>query len=63
MARAEGNCADRVMRCVVGYVGVRVVHSLVQAITNKIMLRLGLFAISSFVLAGLTAKSAQVLFF
>lgn len=48
---------------VVGYVGVRVVHSLVQALVNKIMLRFGLFALSSFVLTGLTGKAMQVLFF
>lgn len=46
-----------------GYVGVRTVHSLVQALVNKIMVRFSLFALSSAVLAGLTAKAAQVIFF
>jgi len=45
-----------------GYVGVRVVHSLVQAIVNKIMVRFQLFAFSSVVLAGLTARAAYLLF-
>lgn len=45
-----------------GYVGIRVVHSLVHALVNKIMLRFGLFALSSLVLTGLTAKAGQVLF-
>lgn len=48
--------------CDVGYVGVRIVHSLVHALVNKIMVRFGLFALSSAVLAGLTAKAAQVIF-
>ena len=44
------------------YVGLRVVHSLVQAITNKIMLRFQVFALSSFVLLGLTLRAASMLF-
>jgi len=45
------------------YVGVRVVHSLVHALFNPIMIRFSLFALSSIVFAGLTARAAQVLFF
>ena len=39
------------------YVGLRVVHSLVQALTNTIMIRFQLFAASSLVLLGLTGKA------
>lgn len=45
-----------------GYVGVRIVHSLVQALTNRIMVRFGLFNASSAVLLGLTVKLATVVF-
>ncbi|MEI9852534.1 MAG: MAPEG family protein [Sphingomonas sp.] len=37
------------------YVGLRVLHSLVQATFNKISVRFALFALSSFVLMGLAA--------
>jgi hypothetical protein len=46
-----------------GYVGVRVVHSLVHSIANPIMVRFSLFALSSILLAGLTGRAAQVTFF
>lgn len=36
-----------------GYVGLRVVHSLVQATKNVILLRFGIFAVGSMVLFGL----------
>ncbi|KIW06168.1 uncharacterized protein PV09_03327 [Verruconis gallopava] len=42
-----------------GYVGLRVLHSLVQASVNKIMLRFSLFVASSIVLAGMTARATQ----
>lgn len=45
-----------------GYVGLRVAHSLVQAVANKIMPRFSLFALSSMTLATLTARGAQVFF-
>lgn len=62
LSSASFRCA-RADGCVLlGYVGVRIVHSLVQALVNKIMVRFGLFAVSSAVLAGLTAKAAQVMF-
>lgn len=44
-----------------GYVGLRVVHSLVQAMANPIMPRFYIFATSSLVLAGLTAKAAMLI--
>jgi hypothetical protein len=45
-----------------GYVGVRIVHSLVHAQTNRIMVRFGLFSLSSAVLLGLTVRTAAVVF-
>ena len=45
-----------------GYLGIRVVHSLVQALANPIMPRFYIFATSSMVLAGLTAKAAMLVF-
>ena len=43
------------------YVALRVVHSLIQATVNKVMLRFVVFALSSFVLMGLVARAALVL--
>lgn len=45
-----------------GYVGLRVVHSLVQSLANPILPRFGIFATSSLVLTGLTIKAATVFF-
>ena len=44
------------------YVGLRVVHSLVQATVNVILLRFGVFAISTLVLLALTISAALVVF-
>ena len=41
------------------YVGLRVVHSLVQVLINKIELRFGLFMLSSLALLGLTFNAAM----
>lgn len=43
------------------YVGLRVVHSLVQAIINKIELRFVIFVLSSLALIGLTFNAASAL--
>lgn len=43
------------------YVGLRVVHSLVQATVNKIEVRFGLFALSSLVLIALTVRAGLAL--
>jgi len=43
------------------YVGIRVVHSLVQVTWNKIEVRFALFALSTFVLIALTVRAAQLL--
>ncbi len=43
------------------YVGLRVVHSLVQATWNKIEVRFGIFALSSLALIGLTFNAVMVL--
>jgi hypothetical protein len=45
-----------------GYVGIRIVHSLVHALTNRIMVRFSLFSASSLVLLGLTVRTAAVVF-
>lgn len=45
-----------------GYVGLRIVHSLFQALVNKLMVRFQLFVGSSLVLAGLTARLVKLIF-
>jgi hypothetical protein len=44
------------------YVALRVVHSIVQATINKVQLRFMIFALSSFVLMALVARTAMVMF-
>lgn len=44
------------------YVGLRVIHSLVQSLSNRIPLRFSVFATSSCVLAALTIKAATLIF-
>jgi hypothetical protein len=44
-----------------GYVGLRVVHSLVQAVGNRIKLRFAVFVLSSLILIGLTCNAAVAL--
>ena len=44
-----------------GYVGLRVVHSLLQALWNKIEVRFGVFALSTLVLFGLVYQAAVLL--
>ena len=44
------------------YVGLRVVHSLVQALINKIELRFAIFFLSSLVLIGLVYNAAKLVF-
>lgn len=45
-----------------GYVGVRIVHSLVQALINKIEVRFGLFVLSSLLLLAMAVNAAFRLF-
>lgn len=45
-----------------GYVGLRVIHSIVHATANPVMVRFSIFALSSVTLFGLTVKAATVLF-
>jgi hypothetical protein len=45
-----------------GYVGLRVVHSLVQAITNVIMVRFSVFMVASLVLLVLSVRAAMMVF-
>jgi hypothetical protein len=44
------------------YVGLRVIHSLVQATVNKVVVRFVLFALSSIVLMALIYHAARVVF-
>jgi hypothetical protein len=53
-----GNLADGVAISLAwGYVGLRVLHSLVQATVNLVTLRFGVFALASLVLITLCAKT------
>lgn len=45
-----------------GYVGLRVLHTLVQALWNNIQVRFAVFSISSLVLFGLVYKAALLVF-
>lgn len=45
-----------------GYVGLRIVHSLVQATVNKVMLRWALFMVSTLVLIALILHAALTVF-
>jgi len=45
------------------YVGMRVVHSLIQATWNKIEVRFGMFFLSALVLIALTVNAARVVLF
>lgn len=44
------------------YLGLRVVHSLVQATVNRVLLRWALFMLSTLVLAALVARAAMAVF-
>lgn len=44
------------------YVGLRIVHSLIQSTTNTIMVRFGCFFASETVMAGLFYKAVQLVF-
>ena len=44
------------------YVGLRVMHSLIQAISNRVMVRFFVFALSSFVLMALVIHAAIAVF-
>ncbi len=43
-----------------GYVGLRVVHSVFQAVVNKIEIRFGLFVLSSLVLIAMVVRAAML---
>jgi len=45
-----------------GYVGLRIVHSLVQATSNPIMVRFSLFAASELTMLGLLLKGAAAVY-
>lgn len=50
------------MKLAWGYVGVRVLHSLIQCTTNTIMLRFPVFLVSSGILATMTGRAALLAF-
>jgi hypothetical protein len=56
----EANAANLALAWL--YVGVRVVHSLVQATTNIIIMRFSVFMIASVVLLALAVRAALVVF-
>lgn len=45
------------------YVGLRIAHSLVQTLSNRVIIRFGLFALSSIALMMLVVHAAMTLFF
>jgi hypothetical protein len=45
------------------YVALRIAHSLIQALINKVMIRFAVFAAASLVLLVLTLRAALILFF
>jgi len=44
------------------YVALRIAHSLVQALINKVMIRFALFAAASFILLVMTIRAAWIVF-
>ncbi|KAL5334121.1 membrane-associated, eicosanoid/glutathione metabolism protein [Aspergillus crustosus] len=58
--RGENNPVD--VRLAWAYVGLRALHSLIQATGNPIMVRFGVFVVSSGVLAVLTGRAALLVF-
>jgi hypothetical protein len=44
------------------YVGLRVLHSLVQALVNNVMIRFPVFVLSSLVLLAMTVQAADIVF-
>ena len=45
------------------YVALRIAHSLVQALINKVLIRFALFAVASVVLLVMTIRAAWIVFF
>jgi len=45
-----------------GYVALRIVHSLVHALINKVMIRFALYALASLVLLVMTIRAALIVF-
>lgn len=56
----EGDGRTAILACV--YVGLRIVHSLVQVTVNKVTIRFGVFAASSVVLMALVILAARAVF-
>lgn len=54
--------ADGLNASLLGLVGLRVVHSLVQAISNRVAVRFAVFVLSSLVLIALIVQAAVAVF-
>lgn len=59
LAMVDPDATNRTLAWV--YVGLRVVHSLVQVLINKIEVRFSVFAVSTLVLVALTVRAALAL--
>jgi hypothetical protein len=57
-----GEGSDTNLMLAWGYVGLRVVHSLVQALVNKIEVRFGIFSLSSLLLIGLIVNALSAVY-
>ncbi|PPJ60749.1 hypothetical protein CBER1_02373 [Cercospora berteroae] len=59
---AAGDTHDYTVKAAWTYVGIRIFHSLYQVLVNKVLTRFQIFASSSVVIAGLTARLATLVF-
>ncbi|GIZ43829.1 hypothetical protein CKM354_000704200 [Cercospora kikuchii] len=59
---AAGDTHDYTVKAAWTYVGIRIFHSLYQVLVNKVLTRFQIFASSSLVIAGMTARLATLVF-
>ncbi|KAF2217805.1 hypothetical protein CERZMDRAFT_63930 [Cercospora zeae-maydis SCOH1-5] len=59
---AAGDTHDYTVKAAWTYVGIRIFHSLFQVFVNKVLTRFQIFASSSVVIAGMTARLATIVF-
>ncbi|CAK1363639.1 hypothetical protein CB0940_04334 [Cercospora beticola] len=59
---AAGDTHDYTVKAAWTYVGIRIFHSLYQVLVNKVLTRFQIFASSSIVIAGMTARLATLVF-
>jgi len=60
--RPTGSGGGSNLKLAWAYVAIRIVHSLVQALYNRIIVRFGLFALSTIALVGLAINAARAVF-